>query len=182
MQIKIESTPNPATLTFRFEKVLASGSHEFRTPVEAERSPLAMKIFGFPWTESVYLGPDFISVTKQDWVDWEVLAEPLAGLIGEHLDQGGPLLVEYQATDDSEIQEGDSEIVREIKRALNREIRPVVAMDGGDITFAGFDDGVLQLRMKGACSGCPSSQATLKQGVEVRLKELIPAIREVVAL
>lgn len=181
-----EPTPNPATLKFRFSQVLLNeAAFEFSSPSEAERSPLAYKIFGFPWTQSVFLGPDFISVTKQDWVDWDVLAEPLAGLIQEHLTHNEPLLIEISGegprAEDNEILETDSDIVKNIKKVINLEIRPAVAMDGGDISFRKFEDGVLHIQMKGACSGCPSSQATLKDGIEVRMKEIFPDIREVVA-
>lgn len=186
IRVTAEPTPNPTTMKFRFSQTLLNeAAFEFSGPNEAERSPLAYKIFGFPWTASVFLGPDFISVTKQDWVDWDVLTDPLTGLIQEHLDHNEPLLIEYEQApageSDNDIHDSDSEIVREIKTILNREIRPAVAMDGGDIGFSKFEDGILHLKMKGACSGCPSSQATLKQGIEVRLKEVFPSIREVVA-
>lgn len=183
IRVNIEPTPNPATMTFRFSAKLLETSTEYLTPAAAEQSPLAIKIFGFPWTSAVFMGPDFVSVTKQDWVDWDVLAEPLSGLIQEHLDRNEPLMYEGQATSagDDDIQETDSEIVKEIKRTLDREIRPVVALDGGDIRFGKFEEGILHLQMKGACSGCPSSQATLKDGIEVRMKEIFPDIKEVVA-
>jgi NFU1 iron-sulfur cluster scaffold homolog, mitochondrial len=182
IQISIEPTPNPATMKFRFSQPLLEQPWEFLSPAQAERSPLAFKIFGFPWTSAVYLGTDFVSVTKQDWVEWDVLAEPLASLIQEHFNHGEPLLVEGSSTDFSdEENDTDSDLVKDIKRVLKREIRPVVAMDGGDVTFANFANGTLFLHMKGACSGCPSSQATLKQGIETRLRELFPEIQEVVA-
>lgn len=183
IRVNIESTPNPATMTFRFSEKLLETSTEYLSPAAAEQSPLAIKIFGFPWTSAVFLGPDFVSVTKQDWVDWDVLAEPLSGLIQEHLDRNEPLMIEGSAvsSDDDDIQETDSDIIKQIKRILEREIRPVVAMDGGDIRFGKFEGGVLHLKMKGACSGCPSSQATLKDGIEVRMKEALPEIKEVVA-
>lgn len=112
------------------------------------------------------------------------MAEPLSGLIQEHLDRGEPVVVEVAATmaDDGDENENDSVIVKNIKSLLNREIRPVVALDGGDITFAKFEDDIVYLRMKGACAGCPSSQATLKDGIEVRLKDAFPQIKEVVAI
>lgn len=183
IRVNIEPTPNPATMTFRFSEKLLENSTEFLTPAAAEQSPLAIKIFGFPWTSAVFLGPDFVSVTKQDWVDWDILSEPLAGLIQEHLDRGEPLVSEFTAAASSEgdILETDSDMVRQIKRTLDREIRPIVAMDGGDVRFGKFEDGVLHLEMKGACSGCPSSQATLKDGIEGRMKEIFPDIKEVVA-
>lgn len=184
LYVNFEPTPNPATLKFQLSVRILDNSHDFASSMEAERSPLASKIFGFPWTSRVFLGPDFITVTKQDWVDWDVLAEPLAGLIREHLESGEAIC--FEAT---EQQEGsndedanDTPIIKEIKRALNREIRPVVAMDGGDVVFAKLEDNKLFLHMRGACAGCPSSSATLKQGIEVRIRELFPEIQEVVAL
>lgn len=183
--ITFESTPNPATLKFNVSKPLFDASQEseifeFKTAQEAERSPLAAKIFGFPWTSGVFLGPTFISVTKQDWVDWEVLAEPLAGLIQEHLQSDLPILIKTEVVADDE-SESDSEIVKKIKRTLKNEIRPVVALDGGDVSFGAFEDGVLSLQMRGSCAGCPSKSVTLKEGIEVRMRELFPEIREVVA-
>jgi Fe-S cluster biogenesis protein NfuA len=182
-KVQFESTPNPATMKFLFSERVTEGTHDFQNAQEAEVSPLAAKIFGFPWTSKVFLGPDFVAVTKQDWVDWDVLAEPLAGLIQEHLERGEPVLLDIdlaQARNDED--PDDPAIVKEIKRALNREIRPVVAMDGGDVVFAKYDEHVLYLHMKGACAGCPSSSATLKQGIEVRMKELFPEIKEVVSV
>lgn len=183
--VSFEPTPNPATLKFNISKPLYDATQEtetfeFKTAQEADRSPLAAKIFGFPWTSGVFLGPNFVSVTKQDWVDWDVLAEPLSGLIQEHLEADLPILLAAEPITDEESPE-DSEIVKNIKRTLKNEIRPVVALDGGDVSFASFEDGILSLQMSGSCSGCPSKSVTLKQGIEVRMRELYPEIREVVA-
>src|SRR3954463_843396 len=132
-KILIESTPNPSTLKFKFPFQVAESGFECRSPQEADRSPLAAKIFGFPWASSVYIGADFVSVTKQDWVEWSYLAEPLAGLIQEHIESGQAIIMEapiHQGDD-----ENDSPVVRQIKQIINQEIRPVVALDGGDIVF-----------------------------------------------
>jgi Fe-S cluster biogenesis protein NfuA len=182
-RVQFEPTPNPATMKFILPTKVTEQTHDFATAQEAEVSPLAAKIFGFPWTSRVFLGPDFLTITKQDWVDWDVLSEPLAGLIGEHLERGEPIIHEInpEAMKNDE-DPNDSTVVKEIKRALNREIRPVVALDGGDVVFAKYDDHVLYLQMKGACAGCPSSSATLKEGIEVRMRELFPEIREVVGI
>lgn len=179
--IRYENTPNPATLKFHFPQIVTDTGFDVPSARESERSPLASKIFGFPWTSSVYVGPDFMTITKQDWVDWSVLAEPLAGLIQEHFDRGEPVVIDIpeDADDNSE---NDSPIVKEIKRILKDEIRPMVALDGGDIVFSSYVDGIVSLHMKGSCAGCPSSQATLKDGIEVRLKELLPEIKEVQAV
>lgn len=181
-QVSFQATPNPATLRFQVSQPIASKSFDFTNATEAQRSPLAAKIFGFPWTSAVFIGSDFVTVTKQDWVDWDILAEPLSGLIREHLERGEAVeavIVEHQASD---ILETDSDVVKKIKEVLNKDIRPIVAMDGGDIVFSSFTHGVLAIQMKGACSGCPSSTATLKEGIEVRMRELIPEVLEVVSV
>lgn len=185
IQVRTEATPNPATLKFLFGTSLCEGMHEFLTVSETDRSPLAAKLFGFPWTQSVFIGPDFVAVTKQDWVDWDVLAEPLAGLIQEHLVADLPIIVELAVvdTDDAdEEQSTDSPAVRAIKNLLKKEIKPMVALDGGDVSFVKYEKNILFVKMKGACSGCPSSKATLKQGIEVRMKEVIPEIIEVISI
>ena len=179
---KFEATPNPATLKFPLGRVVTQEPFDCTSALEAERSPLAAKIFGFPWTASVYVGTDFITVTKHDWVDWNVLAEPLAGLIREHLDRGEPIVIELTSHGSNDADENDSPLVRQIKEVLHREIRPVVALDGGDIVFSHYENQVVHLHMRGSCAGCPSSSATLKDGIEVRLRELFPEIREVVSV
>jgi len=180
MKVTFEPTPNPATMKFNFGQKIADQSYDFPNVESSDRSPLAAKIFGFPWTSSVYLGEDFVTVTKQDWVDWEILASPLAGLLGEHIDSGQPVLVQLQQSLDES--ENDSDIVKQIKRLLQTEIKPVVALDGGDIVFAKYEDNILYLKMLGSCAGCPSSQATLKDGIEVRMKQAFPEIKEVLAV
>lgn len=181
IQVTYEATPNPATLKFTLSQRVIETPHDFSSAQEAHSSPLASKLFGFPWTSAVFIGPDFVTVTKQDWVDWDVLAEPLAGLIREHLERGEPIYVDMPAQMNDE-NENDSDIVKQIKRILNAEIRPVVALDGGDIVFADYKEGILSIHMKGACAGCPSSTATLKEGIETRMKELLPEIKEVVSI
>lgn len=178
-QVQFEATPNPSTMKFMLHQKVTEQGFDCPTAQDAEKSPLASKIFGFPWTSSVYVGPDFITVTKQDWVDWEILAQPLTGLIQEHMDSNQPVVLELVVDADDA---NDSQIVKEIKSLLNREIRPVVALDGGDIVFHKYEDNVLQIHMKGACAGCPSSTATLKEGIEVRMREAFPEIREVISV
>jgi Fe-S cluster biogenesis protein NfuA len=180
MKVTFEQTPNPATLKFNFPDRISDASFDFPDVESTEKSPLAAKIFGFPWTAGVFIGPDFVTVTKQDWVDWDILATPLAGLLGEHIESGQPVMIELEASLDES--ENDSEVVKQIKRILQNEIRPVVALDGGDIVFSKYEDRVLYIHMRGACSGCPSSQATLKDGIETRLRELLPEIKEVVSV
>lgn len=185
IQVRYEKSPNPASMKFIFSEKLIDETFDFKDSSEAENSPLASKIFGFPWTSAVMIGPDFVTVTKQDWVEWDFLAEPLANLIREHLAGGLPLLIRYEeaestATDDTS--SNDSPLVKKIKQALNTHVRPLVAFDGGDVVYGNFQDGVLFVKMKGACAGCPSKSRTLKQGIEARMKELIPEIKEVVEI
>ncbi|QDK45919.1 NifU family protein [Bdellovibrio sp. ZAP7] len=180
-RVSFEATPNPATMKFHLHTKVADEGFDCPSAQEADRSPLASKIFGFPWTSSVYVGTDFITVTKQDWVDWELLAHPLSSLIQEHMDSKEPVVV--QIVQHSDVDDpNDSPMVRNIKSVLNREIRPVVALDGGDIVFNKYENNKLYIHMRGACAGCPSSQATLKDGIEVRMKELFPEIHEVLAI
>lgn len=206
--VQFETTPNPQTLRFTADSFVAKLAGQtftekpvdFKTASEAQFSPLAKKLFGFPWAAGVYIGRDFITVTKQDWVDWDVIAEPLAGLIEEHLESGAPIVnakpADTKATesasrvtsgtvdsgDKSVAQPGDSAAVIEIKRVLNEEIRPMVAQDGGDVVFSKYEDGVVYLHMQGSCAGCPSSTMTLKMGIETRLQDAVPEIREVVSV
>ncbi|MGZ3743085.1 MAG: NifU family protein [Pseudobdellovibrionaceae bacterium] len=183
-KVSFESTPNPATFKFLFHRKVTEEAFDCPTAHDAERSPLAAKLFGFPWTSSVFIGQDFLTVTKQDWVEWSLLAEPLAGLIQEHLDKGEPVVLKAQAAIESSPEDSpnDSPLVKQIKHLLNVEIRPVVALDGGDIVFNKYENNVLYIHMRGACAGCPSSTATLKEGIEVRMKEVFPEIHEVVAV
>lgn len=179
MDVRFEATPNPQTLKFTLGQTLTDEPAEFKSAQETIRSPLAKKLFGFPWCEGVFIGRDFVTVTKQDWVDWDVLAEPLAGLIGEHIERGEPVLHKPVA---SEAQAEDTPVVREIKKILNEEIRPAVALDGGDIIFNRYENNIVYLYMQGSCAGCPSSTITLKQGIEARLQNAIPEIKEVISI
>ena len=178
--VSFENTPNPAAMKFVFSEPIAQDSCDFPNVESTERSPLAAKIFGFPWVSQVFVGPNFVTITKQDWVDWKVLANPLSGLLAEHVNTGQMVFLEIpQSADESA---DDSEMVKQIKRVLNAEIKPVVQLDGGDIAFVKFENDHLYLQLKGACSSCPSSQATLKDGIEVRMKQVFPNIKEVLAI
>jgi Fe-S cluster biogenesis protein NfuA len=200
-KIRFESTPNPQT--FRFSRAepgpeFTESPQAFNSAVEAQFSPLPKRIFGFPWAAGVYVAPDFITITKQNWVDWDMIAEPLAGLIEEHLDSGAPVLGSRpssssdasrsgtsNATDPENSHSynpGDTPAVTMIKRVLDEEIRPMVAQDGGDVVFEKYEDQVVYLHMRGSCAGCPSSTMTLKMGIETRLKDAVPEIREVVSI
>jgi Fe-S cluster biogenesis protein NfuA len=180
MLIQTEATPNPATLKFLPGKPVVSGPpRNYGSKEEAEASPLALKLFDVEGVEGVFLGPDFISVTKAEDADWAMLKPAILGVIMEHYLSGEPI-VEGDAEATQEFyDEADAEIVARIKEVLDTRVRPAVAQDGGDITFEGFKDGIVYLRMQGACSGCPSATATLKQGVENLLRHFVPQVQEV---
>ena len=180
-KVRYESTPNPSTYKFIFSQDMVTESREFSTPQDAEISPLASKIFGFPWTAKVFVGRDFVSITKQDWVDWSILAEPLNGLIQEHLDKGEKIMHDFDPSVMVDEEDQDP-IVRQLKQIIKTDIQPVVALDGGEVVFHSYKDSVLFIQMKGSCAGCPSSTATLKDGIEVRVKELVPQVKEVVSI
>jgi Fe-S cluster biogenesis protein NfuA len=180
MFIQTESTPNPATLKFLpGQEVLGRGTADFPDPESAARSPLAKAIFATPGVTGVFLGADFITVTKQDSTDWAHVKPSILGAILEHFQSGRPAIEgaaeEAHATHDGP----DSEVIDQIKELLDTRVRPAVAQDGGDITFHGFDRGVVYLHMKGACAGCPSSTMTLKMGIENLLRHYIPEVTEV---
>ncbi|MGR6432224.1 NifU family protein [Rhizobium sp. PAMB 3182] len=186
MFIQTEATPNPATLKFLPGKVvLETGTAEFRSATEAEASPLASRIFAVPGVTGVFFGYDFITVTKQDQ-EWQHLKPAILGAIMEHFMTGAPV-IGNAAQDDADLdgeffEKGDETIVATIKELLETRVRPAVAQDGGDITFRGFRDGKVYLNMKGACSGCPSSTATLKHGVQNLLRHFVPEVQEVEAV
>ncbi|MBA4791274.1 MAG: NifU family protein [Rhizobiales bacterium] len=183
MFIQTEPTPNPATLKFLPGRtVLGDGTLELRSPMEAGRSPLAQRLFEVPGVTGVFLGSDFITVTKAGG-DWMHLKPAILGAIMEHFMSGAPILSEGEAADNEDedefFEESDSELVDTIKELIETRVRPAVANDGGDITFRGFRDGVVFLNMKGSCSGCPSSTATLKNGIENLLRHFVPEVVEV---
>jgi len=180
MLIQTEATPNPATLKFLPGKPVVSGPpRDYGTKEQAAPSPLALKLFDVEGVRGVFLGPDFISVTKADDADWAMLKPAILGVIMEHYLSGEPI-VEGDAEAAREFyDEADAEVVARIKEVLDTRVRPAVAQDGGDITFEGFKDGIVYLRMQGACSGCPSATATLKQGVENLLRHFVPQVQEV---
>ena len=184
MFIQTEATPNPATLKFLPGRtVLPEGTLEIRDTDAAAKSPLAKALFAIPGVSTVFFGADFVSVSKSD-VEWQHLKPAVLGAIMEHFVSGAPLLVDGQ--DMSGADEGEeffapehAETVATIKDLLETRIRPAVAGDGGDITFRGFRDGIVYLTMKGACSGCPSSTATLKSGLQNLLKHFLPEVQSV---
>lgn len=176
MFIQTETTPNPMTLKFiPGQEVLASGSADFPDADAAGGSPLAQRLFEVDNVERVFFGTDFISVTKSD-VEWAHLKPAILGVIMEHFTAGLPVMDQADGADSGE---DDSDTVRQIKELLDTRVRPVVAQDGGDIVYHGFEDGIVFLHMQGACAGCPSSAITLKHGIENMLKHYIPEVTEV---
>jgi len=184
MFIQTESTPNPATLKFLpGRSVLDAGTADFPAPETAGKSPLASRIFAVEGVTGVFFGTDFVTVTKAEAVQWDHIKPAILGAIMEHF-QSGQAAIEGEgegtgAAGHADHDGPDSEIVNQIKELLDTRVRPAVAQDGGDITFHGFDRGIVYLHMQGACAGCPSSTLTLKMGIENLLRHYIPEVVEV---
>jgi Fe-S cluster biogenesis protein NfuA len=183
MFIQTEATPNPATLKFLPGRtVLETGTLDLRSRDEAALSPLAERLFAVDGVSGVFFGSDFIAVTKDDTAEWQHLKPMILGGIMEHFMSGAPLLngasAEAEEADEF-FDAADAETVATIKELIETRVRPAVANDGGDITFKGFKDGVVYLNMKGACSGCPSSTATLRHGIQNLLRHFLPDVTEV---
>jgi Fe-S cluster biogenesis protein NfuA len=181
MFIQTEATPNPATLKFLPGRpVLEQGTLDMRDRAEAANSPLAERLFDISGIGGVFYGSDFIAVTKTDG-DWQQLKPAILGAIMEHFMSGAPIVLADGATAEADefFDDKDAETVATIKELIETRVRPAVANDGGDITFRGFKDGVVYLVMKGACSGCPSSTATLRHGIQNLLRHFVPDVTEV---
>ncbi|MDO5658954.1 MAG: NifU family protein [Paracoccus sp. (in: a-proteobacteria)] len=182
MFIQTETTPNPATLKFLpGQSVLGRGTADFTSRDEAATSPLATRIFAVPGVAGVFLGSDFVTVTKDDSADWDHIKPSILGAVMEHFQSGAPALAGDASEQGGHAEHDgpDGEIVNQIKELLDTRVRPAVAQDGGDITFHGFERGVVYLHMQGACAGCPSSTMTLKMGIENLLRHYIPEVTEV---
>ncbi len=181
MFIQTETTPNPQTMKFLPGRpVLPGRTAEFRSYDEAMSSPLGRALFNLNGVEGVFYGGDFISVTKSEKTDWMMLKTGIMAAIMDHYLSGMPLIDKSDAS--TEISPEDDEMTRQIKELLETRVRPAVAQDGGDITFVRFEEGVVYLKMQGACSGCPSSAVTLKNGVENMLKHYVPEVLSVEAV
>jgi Fe-S cluster biogenesis protein NfuA len=182
MFIQTEHTPNPATLKFIPGKsVLGDGTVDYRSKAEAAASPLANRLFDIEGVTGVFLGSDFISVTKGE-AEWPHIKPAILGAIMEHYMSGSPVMDAGEPTTQAAHEEydpADEDTVKTIKELLDTRVRPAVANDGGDIVFRGFKDGVVSLHMRGACAGCPSSTATLRHGIENLLKHFCPDVQEV---
>ncbi len=179
MFIQTENTPNPATVKFiPGVKVMTSGVAEFEDAQKAKTSPLAERLFDVRGVQSVFFGYDFVSVTKLDAVEWPTIKGQVLSAIMQHFSMGEPLFhgdAGAEEEDDSLL----DEISKQIKELIDTRVRPAVAQDGGDIVFEKFDKGIVFLKMRGACSGCPSSTMTLKNGVENMLRHYVPEVLEV---
>ncbi|MCB1538185.1 MAG: NifU family protein [Alphaproteobacteria bacterium] len=179
MFIQTEATPNPDAIKFiPGTPVAPGGSFDYRMAADADKSPLARRLFKIAGVDGVYLGHDFVSVTKAADDDWAVLKPRILAAIMDHALSGLPT-VEGVSTPAATQNAEDGEVVAQIRDILDERVRPAVAMDGGDIVFDRFEDGVVYLHMRGACSGCPSATATLKNGIENMLRHFVPEVREV---
>ena len=183
MFIQTEQTPNPQTLKFLPGKVVMDeGTAFFQNIDKTSNSPLAKRLFGVDGVTGVFFGSDFITITKNDSLDWQVMKPAILGSIMDHFNSGEPT-VNNEKNDDGKKtlleNSNDSDIVKQIKELLDTRVRPAVAMDGGDIIYDSYKDGIVYLHMQGACSGCPSSTATLKMGIENMLKHYVPEVKEV---
>ncbi len=178
MFIETEGTPNPATLKFLPGlPVMGAGTADFASADAAARSPLAEALFALPGVARVFLGSDFVTVTKSDLASWQTLKPEVLGAVMEHFVAGRPVIHgAHEAEADEDVSPEDAEIVAQIKELLDTRVRPAVAGDGGDIVFRGFRDGIVRLHMQGSCSGCPSSSATLKHGIENMLRHYVPEV------
>ncbi|MEM7650827.1 MAG: NifU family protein [Pseudomonadota bacterium] len=181
MFIQTEVTPNPAVIKFLpGQSVLEKGTAEFKAVEEAVKAPLATRLFSLQGVEAVFLAADFISVTKADDTDWSMLKPMVLGALMEHFSTGQPIVsADFYEDGSGGEAEDDDEISAQIRELIDTRVRPMVAMDGGDIEFERFDDGIVHLRMRGACAGCPSSTMTLKSGIENMLKHFVPEVIEV---
>ncbi len=188
MFIETEATPNPATLKFLpGQQVMEVGTREFRDETEAAASPLAAALFDLGDVTGVFFGRDFISVTAAPGVSWSDLKPQVVAMLLDHFVTQAPLFAGPNASgivvpaedDDGQDDPADADIIAQIKELIETRVRPAVANDGGDIIYRSYREGVVYLSMQGACSGCPSSTATLKNGIETLLKHYVPEVSEV---
>lgn len=173
-----EETPNPHTLKFTFDSPICEFEGEYASAMETENAPLAMQLFAFPWTSKIYITTHSVSITKHDWIDWDILKEPLLEILTDFTKEGQPAIETPPTKDTAPLL--DSTEAQRIFTIIEEEIRPAVAQDGGDILFQKFENEVVYVKLRGACSGCPSSTATLKEGVIKRLQNEFPHIQDIV--
>lgn len=188
ISIYTEMTPNPETMKFVANKLLYPGkSVDFQDEENAAASPLAMQLFAFPFVKAVFIASNFVTLTKtDDTQDWQDVIPSIKQFLKEYLEEGNIIINEEQlATRKTEssnvVSASDDDVVKRIKELLENYVKPAVEMDGGAIQFISYDDGVVNLKMQGSCSGCPSSMITLKAGIEGMMKRMIPEVKEVQA-
>jgi len=190
MLIQTETTPNPSTLKFLpGQSVMEAGTRDFAAPEDAEASPLASAIFSTGEVDGVFFGRDFISVTAAPAVEWARLKPEILSILLDHFSSGAPLFhagsaagIAVPPPDHIEEDPADAEVVAQIRELIETRVRPAVAQDGGDIVYRGFAKGTVYLALHGACSGCPSSTMTLKNGIEGLLKHYVPEVETVEAV
>lgn len=180
INIYTEATPNPETMKFVANRmILPDASADFQTRQAALKSPLATKLFEYPFVNAVFIMNNFITITKLSTYEWFDITPQLKEFVKEYLESGGEILAQtIEVVDNS----NDSEIVKKIKNMLDTYVKPAVEMDGGAITFQSFDEGVVKVELRGSCSGCPSSTITLKSGIENMLKRMVPEVEAVEAV
>ncbi len=186
MFIQTEPTPNPLTLKFLPGRVvMEEGTAFFQNKSDCSNSPLASRLFSIEGVTGVFFGSDFVTITQEENSDWQILKPMILGAIMDHYNSGEQTIIDSEEDsekDSNTLKESSNEnsaIIKQIKELLDTRVRPAVAMDGGDIVFQGYEEGVVYLHMQGACSGCPSSTATLKMGIENMLKHYVPEVKEV---
>lgn len=186
VSIYTEMTPNPETMKFVANKLLYPGkSIDFTEQAQTEPSPLAQELFGFPFVRGVFIASNFVTLTKSPEALWEEIIPTVRQFLKTYLEDGKEVIIEAlvpeKKEDDILINDSDKDVVTRIKEMLENYVKPAVEMDGGAISFRGYDDGIVKLMLQGSCSGCPSSMVTLKSGIEGMMKRMIPEVKEVVA-
>lgn len=178
MFIQTEDTPNPNSLKFIPDGIIVidNGTENFKNKEEAVKSPLADELFKIAGVSAVFFGHDFITITKENDTDWKKIKTEILATIMDFFVAGKSVMQSATKPQESRVDENDSEIVKQIKELIEIKVRPAVAMDGGDIIYRGFEEGIVYLELKGSCSGCPSSTITLKNGIENMLKHYIPEV------
>ena len=211
VEVYFKATPNPQAMKFVVTKQIASKQAQFFNRSECVASPLAGKLFGFPWLKSVFIGPNFVTLTKHEWVEWKLLTSPLCKLIGEHIEQGEGVLLEaplpsagagaepqvpsvmpqgagpsgedsVKTTGEARACGSGASIEQQVQQVLMHEVRPALQADGGDLKFERLEGSQLYIRLQGACIGCPSAELTLKSGIENHMRQRFPQITEVIAV
>ena len=179
MNIYTELTPNPASIKFVLERIILEGAADFPTKEEATKSALAERLFQYPFVNGVFISRNFVTVTKIESARWEDVIPVVKEEIKKFLESNAVIVEQSDVT----VAAGEEdEVIKKIKQLIDEQIRPAVAMDGGDIVYEGFEDGVVKLRMRGSCSGCPSSTMTLKAGIQNLLTRMVPEVKSVEAI